>query len=204
MDLMRSRRSSAVAAAALLCALTALVALTSSCGKSAPATNEPLVSADWAPSAKKAAGLTFIARTQGEHLLLATRGGDVDFVPGVNLGSTIPGHSPGELATRRRDYRRWFPQIAALGLRAVRVYTIHKPAFYQELRAYNEAHPHAPIYLIQGVWIPEEAFLATRDLFARPFTTASPRRSTTPWRRCTVTCAGPPAAASPGAHGRRT
>ena len=84
---------------------------------------------------------------------------------GVNLGATIPGHYPGELAVRREDYRRWFPQMTKLGLHSLRVYTILPPYFYEELSAFNLANPGNPLYLIQGVWIPEEQFLETGNLF---------------------------------------
>ncbi len=109
-----------------------------------------------------------MARTHGAELLLSTQGGTADFVPGVNIGPTLPGTWPGELATSAEDYTRWFAQISALGLRAVRVYTIMPPGFYQRLVAFNGAHPHEPLYLVQGVWIPEQEFLSSQDLFASP------------------------------------
>ncbi len=119
----------------------------------------------WAPAPDEVDGMTRVARTDGQRFLLHTAGGEIDFLPGVNIGPTIPGHHPGELAIGAEDYRRWFPQIAGLGLRVVRVYTIQRPAFYDELAAYNTAHPDAPLYLFQGVWIPEERFLETGDLW---------------------------------------
>jgi len=123
-------------------------------------------SGSWAPQPDKRGGLSRLAFTQGDKLYLQTASGRRSFVAGVNLGSTIPGTLPGELATRASDYRRWFPQMAALGLRAIRVYTVLRPSFYRELAAYNAAHRDAPLYLVQGVWIPEETFLAGGDLYA--------------------------------------
>ena len=55
--------------------------------------------------------------------------------------------------------------MAALGTRALRVYTILPPAFYEELRRYNLAHPAAPVYVIHGAWIPEDRFLATGNAY---------------------------------------
>jgi hypothetical protein len=55
--------------------------------------------------------------------------------------------------------------MGALGARVVRVYTILRPAFYDALAAYDRRHPRAPLRFIQGVWIPEERFLATGDAF---------------------------------------
>lgn len=120
----------------------------------------------WAPAPDRAAGLKRLAYVDGDRLLLQTASGRRPFIAGVNLGSTIPGTLPGQVAARAADYRRWFPEMAALGLRAIRVYTILRPSFYQQLAAYDAAHPDAPLYLIQGVWIPEEQFLAVHDLYA--------------------------------------
>jgi len=106
-----------------------------------------------------------LAFTKADRLVVQTAGGDRDFIPGVNLGSTVPGRAPGELAIGAEEYRRWFPLMTELGFRAVRVYTILPPVFYEELAAYNTAHPDAPMYLVQGVWVPEEAYYETRDLF---------------------------------------
>jgi len=131
----------------------------------APRPPRPGVSADWAPAPRVVGDLSTLARVEGEDLFLSTVGGDVGFVAGVNLGATVPNHAPGELALAREDYRRWFPMMADLGFRAIRIYTIHPPHFYEELVAYNAAHPTAPLYLIHGVWIPEEEFLAVRNLW---------------------------------------
>jgi hypothetical protein len=120
----------------------------------------------WAPSPRKTDGLTRIAETSGRRLILHTEGGEVDFVPGVNIGPTVPGRLPGEHGLEATEYRRWLPQIASVGLRAVRVYTVLPPWFYEELVRYNLEHPDAPIYLVQGVWIPEEEFYATQNLYA--------------------------------------
>jgi hypothetical protein len=119
----------------------------------------------WAPSPRKTDGLTWIAETSGRRLILHTKGGEVDFVPGVNIGPTVPGRLPGEHGLEATEYRKWLPQIASLGLRAVRVYTVLPPWFYEELVRYNLEHPDAPIYLVQGVWIPEEEFYSTGNLY---------------------------------------
>jgi len=96
-----------------------------------------------------------------------TVGGERSFIPGVNIGSTLPGSSPGELRIGADECRRWFAGIGALKLRAIRVYPIMPPHFYRELAEYNAAHTDAPIHLVQGVWIPQEEFLETRDLYTR-------------------------------------
>lgn len=112
-------------------------------------------------------GLTLPAKVTGTHLRLAIDGRFATrFWPGVNLGVTVPGHSPGELAPTRKDYDRWLDGMQALGVRVVRVYTILRPRFYEALAAHNRKHPRTPLYFIQGVWIPEEDFLATRNAYA--------------------------------------
>ncbi len=142
----------------------AVAVATSGCGAVSAA--QAPSSTSWAPRPDQPAGLSRLAYTEGDKLYLKTAGGRRSFIAGVNLGSTVPGTQPGELAVSAADYRRWFPQMAALGLRAVRVYTILPPSFYRELGAYNAAHPDVPLYLVQGVWIPEDQFQASADLFA--------------------------------------
>jgi hypothetical protein len=137
----------------------------------ASCSSAPLVVSDiettgsWNPVPDTDAGLAGFARTDGDRMLISTDAGVRDFVAGVNLGPTIPGRQPGEQAIAEEDFRRWFPQMANMGFRALRVYTIMPPAFYQELRAHNLANPDAPLLLIHGVWIPEERFYETFDLF---------------------------------------
>ncbi len=132
----------------------------------ANATAAATTASSWAPQASDRSGLRRIAHTEGTRFVLATAGGERSFIPGVNIGSTVPGTSPGQLAISTQECRSWFSQIGALRLRAVRVYTIMPPHFYKELVAYNMAHPGAPLYLVQGVWIPEEQFLLGQDLYA--------------------------------------
>ena len=106
------------------------------------------------------AGLTLPARVEGRSVAAATENGFVPaFWPGVNLGSTIPGHQPGEVAATRRDYDRWLSGIGDLGARVSRIYMILRPSFYDALAAYNGAHADRSLYFIQGVWVPGEAEL---------------------------------------------
>lgn len=119
----------------------------------------------WAPRPQQIDGLQCLARQRGDQIVLHTAGGDVTFWGGVNLGSAVPGHSPGELALRRDDYVRWFGEMGSLGVRFVRIYTIHPPHMYEELDRYNREHEDAPIYLVQGIYLPDESYIEKRDLY---------------------------------------
>jgi hypothetical protein len=112
-------------------------------------------------------GLRLPARVVGEDVSLATGGGfSPRFWPGVNLGTTLPGTFPGQLAPSRADYDRWLGEMGELGVRLLRVYTILPPRFYDAFAAYNEAHAARPIHLLHGAWIPEDEFLQGQDAFA--------------------------------------
>ena len=121
----------------------------------------------WAPAPSSLGGLRAVASVDDDgRLLLHTVGGDRTFLTGVNLGATEPGRQPGEIdGLGAQHYRRWLDVAGRAGARVVRVYTIHPPAFYDELAAYNARHPDAPLYLVQGVYFLDEArFAATGDL----------------------------------------
>ncbi|QQE76414.1 hypothetical protein KDJ56_11335 [Brevibacillus composti] len=87
------------------------------------------------------------------------------FVKGINLGASLPGRYPGELPIAKEDYLRWFGMMHELGTRAVRIYTIHQPVFYEALVEFNRKHANDPLYLIQGIWSPEEALIEKKDAF---------------------------------------
>ena len=114
--------------------------------------------ASWAPAPRLAGGVSVVATAGNGRYALHTKHGDVPFLAGVNLGATTPGHQPGELAITAAQYRRWFVEMGEVGFRSVRIYTIHPPAFYSELARYNRLHPRAPLYLIQGVYLPDETY----------------------------------------------
>ncbi|MEV6634067.1 hypothetical protein AB0M54_25280 [Actinoplanes sp. NPDC051470] len=132
----------------------------------------PPAGRSWAPAFRTAKGLNLVASVRERTFFLHTAGGDVDFLPGVNLGSTTPGHLPGELSITREQYRTWLAAMGWLGLRVVRVYTIHPPAFYQELARHNRANPDRPLYLMQGVYFPDESYVGKRNLYDKAVTDA--------------------------------
>lgn len=150
----------------VIAAVALAAALLGGCGSSP----SPSADGSWAPAPQTINGLTTLASTTGSdddlQLALHTKKGPVTFWGGVNIGTTTPGHNPGELSVPAETYRAWFPTMAEMGIRFLRIYTILPPFFYEEFRAYNEANPDAPLYLIQGVYLPDESYIETGDLYA--------------------------------------
>ena len=147
------------ARAALAClALLAAPAL-AGCGDDPAQEKDRPAATDWTPAPEKVDGLSVLAASDKDGFRLHTASGDKTFLPGVNLGSTTPLHQPGEVGTIEAEhYQRWFDEMGDLGIRVVRIYTLHPPAFYDELAAYNEAHADAPLYLVQGAYLPNEEY----------------------------------------------
>jgi len=125
------------------------------------------LSGSWESSPSRQQNLSAVASVANGKLLLHTAGGDRSFLPGVNIGGAVPGRSPGEIGQLPAEqYRKWFEMAGAIGVRVLRNYTIHPPAFYDELAAYDRAHPQAPLYLFQGAYmVDEQAFIASGNLW---------------------------------------
>ncbi|MBN2165070.1 MAG: carboxypeptidase regulatory-like domain-containing protein [Marinilabiliaceae bacterium] len=89
------------------------------------------------------------------------------FVKGINLGGGIPGTYPSQMAPSAEQYSKWFGEMADAGFNLIRVYTLHYPRFYEELRKYNLSNPQKPLYVIHGAWLDEEyeGFETNPDLF---------------------------------------
>jgi hypothetical protein len=87
------------------------------------------------------------------------------FWAGVNLGTTIPGHDPGELAITRAEYDRWLAEMGVLGVRVIRVYTLQRPVFYAALASYDRRHPHAPLWLLQGIYLDQARLDSARNAY---------------------------------------
>ncbi|MFF5291769.1 hypothetical protein [Paractinoplanes globisporus] len=126
----------------------------------------------WTPAPLTVDGLRMVASTQGQRFLLHTAAGDKDFLPGVDLGDTTPGHVPGDPSISAAQYRAWFAAMSLLGIRVVRIYTIHRPAFYQQLAGYNRENPDRPLYLMQGVALPTDAYIYRKNLYDKQVTQA--------------------------------
>lgn len=85
-------------------------------------------------------------------------------IKGVNMGLGRPGNYPGETGISKDEYARWFRSIGAMGANAVRIYTLHPPAFYEALKEYNETAAE-PLYLFHGAWVNEEELVSGEDAF---------------------------------------
>ncbi|ELZ40251.1 hypothetical protein C463_15060 [Halorubrum californiense DSM 19288] len=103
-------------------------------------------------------------RVGDEGFEVAVDGGAFDSlsVRGVNLGMAKPGRFPGEAAITRAEYDRWLELMGELRVNVVRVYTVHPPALYRALAAYNRSHAD-PIYVLHGNWIGEETLREAGD-----------------------------------------
>jgi hypothetical protein len=132
----------------------------------------PPAGSSWAPAPLQANGLKMVAGTDRQQFELHTAAGARTFLPGVDLGSTTPGHQPGELSISAAQYRAWFAAMGWLGIRVVRIYTIHPPTFYQQLAAHNRANPDRPLYLMQGVDFPDESYIEKKNVYTRKATGA--------------------------------
>lgn len=130
------------------------------------------------PSSKapvaESGGVSMPAKVEGDHISAYTgEGFEARFWNGANLGATLPGHDPGELAPAESDYLRWLSQMADMNVDAVRIYTILNPEFYTALSKFNAEQQRAdeePIRIIQGIWSPEEDLIGEdetgRDAFS--------------------------------------
>ena len=104
-------------------------------------------------------GVKQVSTVKDTHLAVYDgKSWDSRFWTGMNLGASLPGHSPGELAPTKEDYLRWFPQMKEMNVDVVRVYTILDPEFYDALANFNRDRED-PLWVIQGVWSPEEQLI---------------------------------------------
>ncbi len=99
-----------------------------------------------------------------EFLIFQNRRLQPLFIKGVNLGAAKPFTFPGELAITKDEYLRWFEWIHAMNANTIRVYTTMMPHFYEALAEFNQGKSD-PLYLIQGVWLDEDAIQRIGDAY---------------------------------------
>jgi len=104
-------------------------------------------------------------RTSGTAFQIHKNGKWQDFlIKGVNMGAAKPGYFPGEMSISKKEYARWFRQIAKMNANSIRVYTILGPAFYEALFEYN-MFASRPLYIFHGVWNNEEAVVNLQNAY---------------------------------------
>jgi peptidoglycan/xylan/chitin deacetylase (PgdA/CDA1 family) len=115
--------------------------------------NPPLRRASSSYTGAASAKSQVVVRCRGEAFEVLEEGRWTPFFfKGVNLGAAPPGKFPGEFAIARSQYARWIKEISELGANAIRVYTLHPPAFYEALLDHNRRSDSRKIWLFQGAW----------------------------------------------------
>ncbi len=115
-------------------------------------------------------GLSYSSRVKGNRFEVYQNGAWEEMtIKGVNIGMGKPGAFPGEGAITKAEYERWFQQIGEMNANAIRIYTLHPPAFYEALKEYNETH-EKPLYIFQGVWSDEAPLEETLDAYTPEIT----------------------------------
>ncbi|MBO6137655.1 MAG: hypothetical protein J6O71_03490 [Lachnospiraceae bacterium] len=90
------------------------------------------------------------------------------YIKGVNIGTGMPGHYPGDLAADKEAYLRWFDEISKMNANCIRVYTLQMPIFYEALSEFNETAEN-PLYLMQGTWFNDELLAKSGNMFDQQF-----------------------------------
>jgi hypothetical protein len=75
------------------------------------------------------------------------------FINAINIGVALPGKQPGETDIPKNYYDRWFKLLGDNGINVIRIYTLHRPQFYQSLQEYNLKNPDNPMYVLHGIWL---------------------------------------------------
>lgn len=131
--------------------------------------------AGWGPAPRELDGLRVLATADTDGLRLHTGDGDRTFLPGINLGGSLPGRLAGDFSSLDgEEFGGWIAQMRQLGIRVVRVHDLMPPAFYDALHHYNSEHATDPLYLVHGVRVPDTSYAdGTSTLYdervTRPF-----------------------------------
>lgn len=121
--------------------------------------------------------LAFIEKTEstcnftvdGRDILIRNGDGWDRFeIRGVDLGTGIPGNWSTDFAADKETYLRWFRDIQAMGANTVRIYTVNPVSFYDAFYEFNSGNDN-PLYLLQGVWVDENAQNSHIDAFDPAF-----------------------------------
>lgn len=110
-------------------------------------------------------------KTDGKTILVQTESG-IAFEPftvrGVNLPSSLPGHTSSDFAVEEETWLRWFRWIQEMGANTIRIYTIYDDTFYNAFYRFN-TEAESPLYLLQGLQVSDYANNAGGDAYAPSF-----------------------------------
>ena len=114
--------------------------------------------------------ITAVFRTEGREILYQGENGTWEpfVIRGVDLSASIPGHAASDYAPDYEDYSRWLGQIGEMGANTIRVFTIMDADFYEALYDYNTGNPQ-PLYLLQGLSVPDDANYGAGDVYQSEF-----------------------------------
>lgn len=77
------------------------------------------------------------------------------YVSGVDMGLSDATTDMDNPNVSYETYLEWFTQIKEMHANTVRVFTEMPPQFYTALLDYNTQHGDDPLYLMHGIWFPE-------------------------------------------------
>ncbi|WP_226617948.1 hypothetical protein [Cytobacillus firmus] len=125
-----------------------------------------LANSKFTPEIDETNGIQFNSQTSEDYIQIMKNGTWEDLlIKGVNMGIAKPGHFPGETGITEAEYLRWFKAIGGMNANAIRIYTLHPPAFYEAFHKYNQI-AEKPLFLFHGVWVNEETLVKEQDAFS--------------------------------------